>query len=636
MAKEQDRAPPSTEDSRASMPAGAVFLSYASQDADVAEQIAMALRTAGIEVWFDKSELRGGDAWDRQIRKQIRDCTLFIPIISAQSQARLEGYFRREWKLAADRTHDMAEEKAFLVPLVIDDTSERYACVPDRFREVQWTRMSAGETPTAFIERVQRLLSGEGSITIRPPAVSGAGVWSEAPPEKSLAVMPFANLSRDPENEYFSDGLAEEILNALSGVADLRVAARSSSFYFKGRTTDLQDIAKRLRVAHIVEGSVRRLANRVRVTAQLVDVRNGFQLWSERYDREIADVFEIQDEIAQAIARRLKVALLTGARRPTANIEAYELYLQGRHELQQRSPGATRAAVQYFERCIALDPDYALAHAGLVGCYGNLPFTGPMSMAVAHARAEVAMKRAMELAPGLWECNYARALYSLYFEGDWGESGRYFTRALEINPRDPMLNAHYAALQAVLRREAKAVDYVEAACKLDPLAPIAHAMGSLALGILGKFEEAEALARRALELQPAHYLALWRHGCALSGLGRHEEAIATMERSCSLWPAPIMIGLLGLVFGRAGRHENAGRLLHKLEESAARGEVGIGIGRLALELGSNDPERVRTAFTAALADGNGAYHIKIVCSPFIQPYRSDPEIDAIHRKLYSW
>ena len=140
-------------------PAKAVFLSYASQDAEAARRIADALRAGGIEVWFDQSELRGGDVWDRQIRKQIHDCALFIPIISAHSQERLEGYFRREWKLAADRTHDMAEEKAFLVPVVIDDTSERYASVPDKFRDVQWTHLPAGETPPAFAERVSGLLS---------------------------------------------------------------------------------------------------------------------------------------------------------------------------------------------------------------------------------------------------------------------------------------------------------------------------------------------------------------------------------------------------------------------------------------------------------------------------------------------
>src|SRR5215472_10451630 len=152
-----------------STPMGAVFISYASQDAAAAQKICEALRAAGIEVWFDQSELRGGDTWDRIIRQRIHDCRLFVPVISAQTEARPEGYFRREWKLAVDRTHDMSERVAFLVPVVIDATSDSRADVPERFREAQWTRLPAGETPVAFIDLVQRLLSAEASRTMRAP-----------------------------------------------------------------------------------------------------------------------------------------------------------------------------------------------------------------------------------------------------------------------------------------------------------------------------------------------------------------------------------------------------------------------------------------------------------------------------------
>jgi TolB-like protein len=636
MSTEDARASQSTGASQPCSATGAVFLSYASEDTAAAERIATALRAAGIEVWFDKSELRGGEAWDQKIRRELHDCALFIPVISVNTAARHEGYFRLEWDLADQRTHMIARNRAFIVPVCLDATPETSADTPESFHRVQWTRLPAGETSPAFVERVRRLLLGEASSTIRPAAGYAAGEQSESVPEKSLAVMPFANLSRDPENEYFSDGLAEEILNALAGIGELRVAARSSSFYFKGRTTELQEVARRLRVAHVVEGSVRRVGNRVRVTAQLVDLRNGFQLWSERYDREMADVFEIQDEIARSIASRLKVALLAGARRPTANMEAYELYLHGRHELNQRSPISVRAAIQYFERCIALDPAYALAHAGLVDCYGIAAPQGLLSQAVAQTHAHAAVKKAMELAPELWECNYARALYSLYFEGNWSESERYFKCALEINPRAPMLNVHYAALLAVLRRESETAHYVEAARREDPLASLVHGMGAFAMTTLGKLAEAEALARHALELQPDHMFSLYRHALALSGLGRHEEAVATMERRVALARTPISVGTLGLVCGRAGRHQDARRLLEELEDRAARGAVSVGIARLALEVGSNNLERVRAAFTAALADGAGAYHIKVVCSPFFEAYRSDPEIDLLHRKLYGW
>src|SRR6516162_1861481 len=159
----------------ASTPSGAAFLSYASQDAEAASRICGALRAGGIEVWFDQSELRGGDVWDQKIRREIHDCALFVPIVSQHTQERLEGYFRREWKLAIERTHDMAEQKAFLVPVVVDSTGDREAIVPDLFRAVQWTRLPAGETPPAFLERVQRLLSPEGSTPLGRPASAQSG-----------------------------------------------------------------------------------------------------------------------------------------------------------------------------------------------------------------------------------------------------------------------------------------------------------------------------------------------------------------------------------------------------------------------------------------------------------------------------
>src|SRR5579863_9626058 len=304
----------------ASTPTGAVFLSYASQDAVPAQRICTALRSAGIEVWFDQSELRGGDAWDQSIRKQIKNCALFIPIISRSTHARAEGYFRLEWKLAVDRSHLITATKAFLLPVAIDDTPDDDEQVPDRFRELQWTRLPAGETPPVFVERERQLLSSELSAATLPRTSAGTsaipaigkmvtsarrpnpawlaviGVFLVAlaflvadrfwiskrpevsrpvttlvpagsaataappftPPPHSLAVLPFVNMSGDPSQEYFSDGLTEELLNSLARMREIQVAGRTSSFYFKGKAADLTTIADKLNVATILEGSVRR------------------------------------------------------------------------------------------------------------------------------------------------------------------------------------------------------------------------------------------------------------------------------------------------------------------------------------------------------------------------------------------
>jgi len=228
----------------------AVFLSYASQDAEAARRICDALRAMSVEVWFDQSALRGGDAWDASIRHQIKDCALFVPVISANTQAREEGYFRLEWKLAVDRSHLMADGKAFLLPVVIDATIDVNARVPEKFRDVQWSHLPAGELSTAFAEHVHRLLSGGAAPSaVAPtravPATERAVAAARQEPP-SIAVLPFVNMSSDKEQEYFSDGLSEELLNQLAQIPQLRVIARTSSFSFKGKEVDVATIAKAL------------------------------------------------------------------------------------------------------------------------------------------------------------------------------------------------------------------------------------------------------------------------------------------------------------------------------------------------------------------------------------------------------
>jgi len=255
----------------------AIFLSYASQDGEAAQRICDALRAAGLEVWFDQNELRGGDAWDASIRKKIKECMLFMPVISTNTESRSEGYFRLEWKLAVDRSHLMADDRAFLLPVVIDDTPETTARVPDRFRDRQWTRLLDGATPAAFVERVHMLLAGgaaaglPGGASGVAPAAANAATAPACEPS-SIAVLPFLNRSHDEEDEYFSDGLADELLNVLAKIRGLRVAARSSAFMFKGKGATVAEVGRALNVATVLEGTVRKAGNRIRITVQLVKV----------------------------------------------------------------------------------------------------------------------------------------------------------------------------------------------------------------------------------------------------------------------------------------------------------------------------------------------------------------------------
>jgi TolB-like protein len=368
---------------------GAVFLSYASQDADAARRICDALRAAGVEVWFDQSELRGGDAWDQAIRRQIKTCALFIPVISRHTHDRDEGYFRLEWKLAVDRSHLISANRAFLLPVVVDDMRDDDENVPDRFREVQWTRLSAGETPSTFVKRVQRLLSPGAGTPATPsapttgamsgavPATSGRAsqLWRtrrvlllvmativagslgymvferlvrskpgvQATTANSIAVLPLANESGDASQTYFSDGLSEDLITTLSQFPGLKVIGRTSSFQFRDSKDDSKSIGAKLGVAHLLEGSVRHAGDVVRVSVELIDTADGSTQWSERYDRPYKDLFALQDDITQAVAGALKAHLVPSEnasaqsdRPPSGNMEAYNAVLKASSTMRAR------------------------------------------------------------------------------------------------------------------------------------------------------------------------------------------------------------------------------------------------------------------------------------------------------------
>jgi TolB-like protein len=454
---------------------GAVFLSLALQDAEAATQICDALRRAGIEVWLYTSELRGGDAWDQMIRRQIRDCALFIPVISQHTQERLEGYFRLEWKLAVERSHLMATERPFLLPVVVDATRSKDAIVPDEFRAVQWTRLPGGTTPSSFVERVQRLLSPVTSTTSRMPAsaVSGflpatreptrvsrwskpalfaigavlavalsyviaAKSWSSkhigetapalsaasttaasvstapfSPPAHSIAVLPFVNLSGDPSEQYFSDGLTEELLNSLTRINELQVAARASSFSFQGEHADITTVGHKLNVASVLEGSVRRSGNTIRVTAQLNNTVTGFHLWSQTYDRNVGDVLELQTDIATAVANALKVALLGDVSAKielggTRNPAAFDAYLRGSKafSIGSHDAKAFQTAIAAYAEAIRLDPNYALAFAGRSRAHGGYAgefATGAGEIRDSFDKAQADARKPIVLAPELGE-----------------------------------------------------------------------------------------------------------------------------------------------------------------------------------------------------------------------------------------
>ena len=475
------------------------------------------------------------------------------------------------------------------------------------------------------------------SMSLLKQALANVAQPSAHQPEAaSIAVLPFVNLSADKENEYFSDGLAEEILIALSQVDGLRVAARSSSFSFKGKNTEVSEIASKLRVVNILDGSVRRAGNRVRVTAQLVDARNGFQLWSDRYDRQMEDIFAVQDEIARAIAEQLKVTLGAGVKPATKNLEAYELYLKGRHLCSQRMVSTVRLGMKCFQQAIELDPRFALAYSGLADCYGILRVYGWISHEDGREPALAAMAKAAELAPELWEVNFSRAFYTFYFVSKWREAGPYFQKAIKLNPRSSLAQAYYGLFLAMERRPEESIEHAVLGCQLDPLSPFIHGLAACAFVISKRFEDGLSYASQAVSLQPDYLFGHWIKGLSECYLGRELEAIETLEHVSSISRAPIFIGLLGAAYARAGRSEDAKRLLCELEERSSRGEFVPAFAPLTIYVDLGDIPAVRQALSQAIAESTPAFDLALTSALSLDQFRNDPEINRMLVEMFGY
>ncbi len=679
----------------------AIFLSYASQDAEAARHIVDTLRSAGIEVWFDQSELRGGDAWDRQISKQIRECALFIALVSAHTDARAEGYFRREWRIAVDRTRDMADDEAFLLPIVIDDTPDATARVPDKFREVQWTRLPGGVAPEAFAERLERLLAphehdaptstrplagavpvtdglrDSSSSAYRPAKGKFAATWRSRPvlllaaavviafayflvdrivlskrvteaakpsaplarevspgpilsiaiPEKSIAVLPFVDMSEKKDQEYFSDGLAEELLDLLAQVPDLRVPARTSSFYFKGKSDDIASIAQKLRVAHVLEGSVRKAGNTIRVTAQLIRADNGYHLWSKTYDRGIKDIFKVQDEIAAAVVDALKARLLPAqqisSRHRTDNTEAYTEYLLGTQFRARDTPAANRQALAAYQKAVALDPGYAAAYSGISGAEWRIADQS-IGEAAAYQRAGAAAEKAIALAPDSPEGYWARGLLRNSYDFDWHGADVDFQKALALDANFVPAYVDYAYLLATLGRSADAIALLHKSLALDPLSvPAWHALALLLVNT-GQLSDARAAARRLADVNPGGNNGVFGADADLFD-ARTREALEGYRRE--LGP----LGLMGEAMAEhtLGNAAESQRALDKLIETAAD-SMGYQIADVYAWRRENDKAFEWLERSYQRHDGGLGY---VTYDRYLANLRTDPRYMALLRKL---
>jgi TolB-like protein/Flp pilus assembly protein TadD len=602
-------------------PTKAIFLSYASQDADAARRICDALRAVGLDVWFDQSELRGGEAWDASIRRQIKECALFVPVISANTQARVEGYFRREWNLAAGRTLDMADDQAFLLPVVIDTTVDVTARVPEKFREVQWTRLPAGAAAGAFAERVRRLLSGDSaaSMPATPPRaapVPTATRPSASTDSPSIAVLPFVNMSRDEENEYFADGLSEELLNVLAKIRGLRVAARSSAFSFKGKGATVAEVGRALNVATVLEGSVRKSGNRMRISVQLVKVVDGYQLWSETYDRTFDDIFAVQDDIAQSVLQVLRATLLGTTADPAAekkaadaiaeavkgrstDPEAHRLFLQARHFIDRNSRADTQRGIGYLQQALALEPDFALAWAELSRANASAANWGWAAAADGFGLARDAATRALALEPDLAEGHAGMGWVQMAHDRDWRGAEASYRRALELSPGNALVLQGLGMLSGNLGRFDEGIMLCRRSVEQDPLSPSCYFFLGLVYWTAGRPAEGEAALRKSLELAPQGAATHAWLAILLLTQGRSDEALAVALCEPEEWGR---LFACAVIQHAAGREAEADLALRELEDRhsgeaayqiaqarAARGEIDVAFAWLERAYDQRDP-----------------------------------------------
>lgn len=455
-------------------------------------------------------------------------------------------------------------------------------------------------------------------------------------PQPSIAVLPFVNMSGDREQEYFSDGLAEEIINALTQIPGLKVIARTSSFAFRGKEQDITRIAEALRVRTILEGSVRKAANRIRVTAQLIDAADGSHIWSERYDRDMTDVFAIQDEISLAIMDKLRIQLVgkgLSVKRYTENVEAYNLYLKGRHHITTKftQEGFAKGR-EYFEQAILLDPKYALAWYGLSWLYLNMNLLGHINPESSHAQARLAIRKALELEEKLPQIHCLMAILHAT-EYDWNGVERELQRALELDPKSSDAWRDYAYWFLIpMRRLNEALEAQQKAVELDPLAPMLKHILGYCYSLLERADFAIEQYRSALELDDRFFLAYLHLGLALISINRIDEGVRAVEAGTQLsGRTSRSLEFLGFVYAKAGRTDEARTVLEELMSLAQKQYVppsSIGIVYSALGEFDRSMDWLEKA-----CDEHYIGIAQISLDPMLHPLRSHPRYHCLLRKM---
>lgn len=532
-----------------------VFISYARPSEAHARRIAETLRAEGYTIWWD-DDLPAHRAYGDVIEERLKASKAVLVLWSADA-------VRSQWVRAEA---DAARHCGTLVQLSIDG-----ATPPMPFNQIQCPTL-AGWSGDTSAPAWRKILSSIAELV----EAGGAAIHREPVRHRrlSICVLPFSNVSGDPEQEYFSDGISEDLIIGLSRISALGVIARNTSFTFKGKPTEVTAVGSQLNVSHVLEGSVRKSGNRLRVTAQLIDAVTGEHLWAERYDRELTDIFEIQDSISEAIISELRLKLAAGEMpaepRRLPHPQAYESYLRARHCWNRGTEAALHQAVALFNQAIEKDPLYARSYAGLADAFVLLGMHTYLDPGLAYRHARTAAQRALELEPELADAHASLGLIAFVHDWDAQAAEQHLNRAVELDPASATARHHYARLLSARGRHEEAIAQARAAAELEPLSVAAAVQLATALNLSGNSKDGIAQLEKTREIYPDEFRVHYNLSFALASAGREEEALVAAQEAVRIGGLTMFsLGVLGFAQARAGLADEARAILAKMEAAAA-------------------------------------------------------------------
>jgi serine/threonine-protein kinase len=454
----------------------------------------------------------------------------------------------------------------------------------------------------------------------------------------SIAVLPFVDLSAQKDQEYFCDGMAEELINALSKIEKLHVASRTSSFQFKGEGYDIEDIGRKLKVKTVLEGSVRKAGNRLRITIQMVNVDDGYHIWSEKYDRKMEDIFAIQDEISLAIVDKLRVKLLKEERvklikRYTDDLEAYDLYLKGRYFWNRRYEGGLQKGLEYFNQTIKKDPSYAPAYAGIADSLSILGLFAWLPPKDAFPKAKATALKAIEIDDMLAEAYTSLGWITMLYDWDWVAAEKALKRALEIDPDYAIGQLWYALYLSYLGRLEEAMAEIIKALRLEPLSLLINVNLGFILYCKRQYDEAIEQCLKTIEMDPNYLLSYWFLGAGYVGKGMWKEAISAEEKAVALSEeSPYFIGYLGWAYAMSGQKDKARRTLNRLEKLAKERYV-TNYSKAMVYLGLGEKDQMFEYLEKAFEAREPVLALSIKVASYFDSVRSDPRFMALLKKM---